>query len=1113
MKKNRIMSGIIIIIFALVMLTSNISIALPVIPSINNTPASFSNTSYEVKDNVFLLNDNLNTILSKAKISEEIITNQSYEGYSSTEKLDMTAFVEKNVFTSHVGSYEKGMIIFDEKNKIAVKVTEDVGFEQNPYEPYVALEKPQVHEVLSDFEIPEQTITLNMANISGFSQGVEACIIDENNQKKTYSNNPTTYASNSKYPLETYTNTDYKEKTLSYSLSDPLVEMEFNNTQLAAYDSNGEKVNIVASGYIGVDKIRVTGKYSFMGGYKFVAKTGEKIDLKVTSSMNMKKELVIPLFGIDVPAGIADVRGGLFLVVGIDGNFQLITEAKQWLEVEAGLRGGTFLGAPTSFKPVLGHSKGFEADANFLGAVNGYIKAGPLLNLELLGWDIAGAGALVGTGVNCNVEGVMIHADIYGTLEVYASLIGKRINIVNNKMTLFQIQKYNTQGFDIRFNEVCAFRRSMWGNILRDEGQGPKPFTGSIDIRVDKSNGEQRLHTVQCQNGSFILENLTYQLNKNDKIKVIRADGIDIPQHPVSPTFPFKHVELEYADFFNDHSKGLVSPALVKNWEVGGYDEITYDGDVEINIDDNGNIINLGTTKANQEGNFEISYDFKPHHKAGAAIVFNGFRIDTKEKIKTDTDIIGNRLIEKINESTYEENGRNIERRLELEHFIILNLRGEKSVNQEGNYRGEYYHYHALSHAFDPYTGLVLNPPTPLGNRSFSKMFNPCGPGGSSASKFFITEWAWAKPIDMNIINPDIMIPLKDTNDELNIEPWSNEFESVKSEEQNDSSITNKTLVIDELITEEEKQKVYELRELTLPDRIVEVSPGVEIGMDAINFRYESGLEEPDEKVYLGDVPDTGIDSLKKKGVVTIEYEGVPIEIRDPADEDKRPGGRKKPLHQVDPFTDIMIKYFWSRVNPSPIESISVSPVIRNMTAIPDWSRNSAINLVGNGVMNLKMDGSFKMNDSVSRGECASYLARVFDVSPQLKTGKFNDIPSMYPYEYEIHAAYENGLVAGTGENTFHPFNNVTREQAAAIITRGLKNFYGDKVYISKEDAILFTDKNEISGWALESVEEISATGLMIGYPEGDFRPQKNITFNEMAVLLNKLETYIQRYK
>jgi hypothetical protein len=50
-----------------------------------------------------------------------------------------------------------------------------------------------------------------------------------------------------------------------------------------------------------------------------------------------------------------------------------------------------------------------------------------------------------------------------------------------------------------------------------------------------------------------------------------------------------------------------------------------------------------------------------------------------------------------------------------------------------------------------------------------------------------------------------------------------------------------------------------------------------------------------------------------------------------------------------------------------------------------------------------------------------------------------------------------------------------------------------------------FTDSAIISPWAAEAVSKIVSSGIMGGYPEGDYRPQGKATRAEAATVIYKL--------
>ncbi|WP_242985420.1 S-layer homology domain-containing protein [Vallitalea okinawensis] len=79
--------------------------------------------------------------------------------------------------------------------------------------------------------------------------------------------------------------------------------------------------------------------------------------------------------------------------------------------------------------------------------------------------------------------------------------------------------------------------------------------------------------------------------------------------------------------------------------------------------------------------------------------------------------------------------------------------------------------------------------------------------------------------------------------------------------------------------------------------------------------------------------------------------------------------------------------------------------------------------------------------------------------------------------------------------------DNDFRIQCAEVIARTVCEWY-DIEYT--EDKVTFSD---IEGhWAEKNIEEATGAGLMIGYPDGTFRPDETVTRAEFATVLAKLK-------
>ena len=93
-------------------------------------------------------------------------------------------------------------------------------------------------------------------------------------------------------------------------------------------------------------------------------------------------------------------------------------------------------------------------------------------------------------------------------------------------------------------------------------------------------------------------------------------------------------------------------------------------------------------------------------------------------------------------------------------------------------------------------------------------------------------------------------------------------------------------------------------------------------------------------------------------------------------------------------------------------------------------------------------------------------------------------------------------------DGTFAPEENITREQAAAILYRTAE-FLGNKTMFKPEHGTHYDDNKSISDWAKMPVDSMNAMGIMKGVSEKIFEPKKYYTFEQaVATLLRMYECY-----
>ena len=141
-------------------------------------------------------------------------------------------------------------------------------------------------------------------------------------------------------------------------------------------------------------------------------------------------------------------------------------------------------------------------------------------------------------------------------------------------------------------------------------------------------------------------------------------------------------------------------------------------------------------------------------------------------------------------------------------------------------------------------------------------------------------------------------------------------------------------------------------------------------------------------------------------------------------------------------------------------------------------------------------DGTFRPSNPATRAQIVKMV--VLGEGWQLSTPSqptFSDVPQSQPFFAFIETAYEHSIVAGYGDNTFRPYNNVTRGQLSKMIVlaRGWP--------LSDPAAAHFSDVQRGSAFYL-FVETAYAHSVLSGYGDNTFRPQLDATRGQLSKML-----------
>ena len=165
------------------------------------------------------------------------------------------------------------------------------------------------------------------------------------------------------------------------------------------------------------------------------------------------------------------------------------------------------------------------------------------------------------------------------------------------------------------------------------------------------------------------------------------------------------------------------------------------------------------------------------------------------------------------------------------------------------------------------------------------------------------------------------------------------------------------------------------------------------------------------------------------------------------------------------------------------------------------WAQNTINKWVDKGDISGYPDGTFRPNNMITRAE---FVVLVNNAMGYTKSGYayFSDVPSHYWGKNAIQTGVAAGYISGDGNGIFRPNDPVTRQEAAAMISRILD------LKQNESRAYRYTDSYAISNWAKGVVGAVSDAGIMAGYPDGSFGPNRVLTRAEAVLALDKTVNY-----
>ena len=141
-------------------------------------------------------------------------------------------------------------------------------------------------------------------------------------------------------------------------------------------------------------------------------------------------------------------------------------------------------------------------------------------------------------------------------------------------------------------------------------------------------------------------------------------------------------------------------------------------------------------------------------------------------------------------------------------------------------------------------------------------------------------------------------------------------------------------------------------------------------------------------------------------------------------------------------------------------------------------------------------DKTFGPRKNMTRAEVAAMFARLTAGGFIIEPGSigFKDVKVSAWYYKHVSFLAEHGILEGYKDGSFKPGAAITRAEFATIAARFDDLEGGENIF-----------KDVEGHWAEEYIKSASSKGWIVGYPDGSFRPNENISREEAVTMVNRM--------
>ena len=165
------------------------------------------------------------------------------------------------------------------------------------------------------------------------------------------------------------------------------------------------------------------------------------------------------------------------------------------------------------------------------------------------------------------------------------------------------------------------------------------------------------------------------------------------------------------------------------------------------------------------------------------------------------------------------------------------------------------------------------------------------------------------------------------------------------------------------------------------------------------------------------------------------------------------------------------------------------------------WYAEAVSAAVDNGLLYGKSATVIDPNGDMTRAEMAAIINRSFGCYKAADISQYKDVAKSKWYYNDVALAVQMGTYNGRSASSMAPDAPISRQEAMTVVARALELDYDS---YAKTDLSAFSDRSEISNWALPYVRAMIGAGYIHGRGK-ILAPLENITRAEFAQIFHNI--------